>query len=131
MSELKCILHVDDDGDILELSKMALELVGGLEVHQCRSADEALERIVQIGPDLLLLDGVMPGVDGPTLLAMIREIEGFQTVPAVFMTAKSIDMIPDTKTASGVIGVISKPFDPLELSNLLRQFWAERALTPG
>lgn len=130
MPELKIILHVDDDDDILELTKMALELVGGLEVYQCRSATETFAMIDRVSPDLLLLDVMMPGVDGFSLLAKIREDERFQEIPVVFMTARTIGLNDPVRPGNGVVGTISKPFDPLELASQLQQHWIDHISDP-
>ena len=123
MAELESILHVDDDEDILELTKMSLEIVGGYEVHQFSSAKEALESVERLQPDLLLLDVMMPDADGPTLLSRIRKLPGYRETPAVFMTAKAEAAENQALKATGVLGVITKPFDPMRLPEKLARLW--------
>eukprot|EP00933_Yihiella_yeosuensis_P072121 TRINITY_DN80428_c0_g1_i1.p2 TRINITY_DN80428_c0_g1~~TRINITY_DN80428_c0_g1_i1.p2 ORF type:complete len:135 (-),score=10.77 TRINITY_DN80428_c0_g1_i1:825-1229(-) len=125
MPELKKILHVDDDEDILALARMSLEIVGGLEVHQCSLAADALEELPQVQPDLLLLDVMMPGTDGPQLLAEIRKMPDYEKTPAVFMTAKAEAALNNSLKKEGVLGVLTKPFDPMQLPDELRRMWAD------
>jgi len=88
MTELKTILHVDDDEDILEITRMALQLVDTFELHQCASGSAALEAIDAVNPDLLLLDVMMPEMSGPELWEAVRSREDSADIPVVFMTAR-------------------------------------------
>lgn len=124
MKELKSILHVDDDCDILDIAKMSLELVGGYEVHQSNSAKDAHEKLAGFTPDLLLLDVMMPETDGPTLLEQLRAIERFRELPVVFMTAKSETDLNERLSGKRVLGVVIKPFDPMSLPSQLEELWA-------
>jgi CheY-like chemotaxis protein len=125
MAELNRILHVDDDQDILDLARMSLEIVGGFEVHQCRSASQATDEISRINPDLLLLDVMMPDTDGPQLLREVRCIPGFQDICAIFMTAKAESDAASQLRSTGALGIVTKPFDPMQLPTLLRRMWAK------
>ena len=121
---LERILYVEDDPDIREVARLALEVVGGLTILACESGEDALARILGFAPDLLLLDVMMPGMDGPTLLGRLRETATGRDVPAIFMTAK---MQPDEVAALkriGAIGVIPKPFDPMRLAEEVRAIWS-------
>ena len=120
---LERVLYVEDDPDIREVARLALEVVGGLTVLACESGEDALARLSGFRPDLLLLDVMMPGMDGPTLLGRLRETATGRDVPAIFMTAK---MQPDEVAALehiGAIGVIPKPFDPMRLTEEVRAIW--------
>ncbi len=122
---LERILYVEDDPDIREVARLALEVVGGLTILACESGEDALARLPGFAPDLLLLDVMMPGMDGPTLLRRLRAIDSSCNVPAIFMTAK---MQPDEITdleRIGAIGVIPKPFDPMRLTDNVRTIWIE------
>ncbi|MEL7300593.1 MAG: response regulator [Pseudomonadota bacterium] len=123
MKELKSILHVDDDEDILDITKMSLELVGGFEVLQSRSADHAFATLDQISPDLILLDVMMPHVDGPTFLKRVRNIARFESMPVIYMTAKSETDLQERLLQDGVLGVVTKPFDPMTLPTQLIELW--------
>ncbi|MCA9091523.1 MAG: response regulator [Planctomycetaceae bacterium] len=131
MAELESILHVDDDEDILELTRMSLEIVGGYEVHQFSSAKEALESFERLQPDLLLLDVMMPDADGPTLLSRIKGLPGYRGTPAVFMTAKAEAAENSALKATGALGVITKPFDPMQLPEKLARLWKGRMSDPS
>lgn len=117
------VLHVDDDEDILAIAKLALEVVGGLQIAQCNSGFEALEVARDRTPDVFLLDVMMPEIDGAETLKRLREIEACRDVPAVFMTAKCSSEDRERLMASGAAAVISKPFDPMTLSAEIVEIW--------
>lgn len=126
MSEkmLTNILYVEDDLDIQAVAQIALEVVGGLSLKTCSSGVEALAAINSgFVPDLLLLDVMMPNMDGPTTLAGLRNLATTATTPVIFMTAKVQSSELDFYTSLGAIGVIAKPFDPMELSSQVRALW--------
>lgn len=121
---LKRVLYVEDDPDIRTVAVMALEIVGGLEVRACDSGTTAAQ-VADFAPDLLLIDVMMPGMDGPTTLAHLRGIAAFAAVPAIFFTAK---VRPDEIARLmnlGAIGVIAKPFDPMGLAKEIVAKWAQ------
>lgn len=124
MAELKRILMVEDDSDVQAVARLALEAVGGYEVCVCSNGEEALRAVGQFHPDLLLLDVMMPGMDGPTLLGRLREQPALARVPAVFMTAKAQAHEVSGYRAMGA-DVVIKPFDPLELPRQLARIWAK------
>ncbi|WP_342238800.1 response regulator [Inquilinus sp. OTU3971] len=120
------ILYVEDDADIRSVAGFALEAVGGFVLAACASGEEALARAPGFAPQLLLLDVMMPGMDGPETLAALREMPGTAVTPAVFMTAKVQLHEVARYRALGAIDVISKPFDPMTLSDEIRAIWARR-----
>ena len=120
---LQTVLMVEDEADIREVASMALEMVGGLRVETCSSGEEALERAGGIGPDLILLDVMMPGMDGPTTLGRLRDLPETKDTPVVFMTAKVMQSEMKAYTDLGAVGVIPKPFDPMTLSERLQEIW--------
>src|SRR5215210_3699127 len=85
---LQRILYVEDEADIRQVAKIALETVGGFTVELCASGAEALRSVSRFKPDLILLDVMMPGMDGPTTLTKLRNIREWRQTPAIFMTAK-------------------------------------------
>lgn len=124
---LNNILYVEDDPDIQTVAQMALEMVGGFVIKTCSSGHEALAAAVSgFKPDLLLLDVMMPGMDGPTTLAGLRQIDQTAITPVVFMTAKVQGSEIDFYTSLGAIGVIAKPFDPMTLADQVRQLWNKK-----
>jgi two-component system OmpR family response regulator len=126
MSEktLTHILYVEDDLDIQAVAQIALEIVGGLSLKTCSSGAEALANAnAGFVPDLLLLDVMMPNMDGPTTLAELRKLPATANTPVIFMTAKVQSAELDFYSSLGAIGVIAKPFDPMELSSQVRALW--------
>ena len=109
---------------------MALEAVGGFTVVACASGQEALDAAPAAMADLLLLDVMMPGMDGPTTLQALRAMPGTATTPVVFMTAKVQASEVALYKSIGALEVISKPFDPMLLSDQLRQIWAAAPAPP-
>jgi len=124
--ELKRVLYVEDEPDIQKVAKLALETVGDLEVLICSSGAEAIEKAAPYEPDLLLLDVMMPGMDGPATLAALRAIDSLKDVPAVFLTAKVMPSEMEAFKEMGAIDVIAKPFDPMTLADQVRAAWDKR-----
>lgn len=124
--ELSRILYVEDDPDIQAIAMMVLETISGFTVQACSSGKEALERAVAFQPDLILLDVMMPGMDGPETLKGLRNFPELQSTPVVFMTAKVQPQEVQGYIALGAVGVIAKPFDPMTLAQELRDIWARR-----
>ena len=124
MTELSRVLYVEDDLDIQEVARLALEVVGRLEVDVASSGAEAVALAQRSIPDLVLLDVMMPGMDGPTTFAALREIPGMQAVPVIFVTAKVQANEIQQYLDLGAVGVIAKPFDPMTLADQARALWA-------
>jgi CheY-like chemotaxis protein len=122
-SGLRRILFVEDDPDIQMVAKMALEALGGFVVLACSSGPEALDRVDGFSPDLVLLDVMMPGMDGPATLIALRQHPAGQGVPVIFMTAKVHAQEVSHYRELGAEDVIPKPFDPLALSERVRSIW--------
>jgi two-component system, OmpR family, response regulator len=120
---LNKILYAEDEPDIRSIASIALEDIGGFTVKYCHSGQEVLEEAENFKPDLLLLDVMMPGMDGPTTLKKLRQIPALATVPAIFMTAKIQSKEIAEYKAIGVVNVISKPFDPMTLAQIIRDYW--------
>jgi CheY-like chemotaxis protein len=126
MSTLQRILCVEDEPDIQAVARMALELVGGFQVHVCSSGEQALREVQAFAPDMILLDVMMPGMDGPGTLAVLRALPGLATVPVAFMTAKVQPHEVAHYRSLGALDVIAKPFDPMALAGQVRQIWSGR-----
>jgi two-component system OmpR family response regulator len=123
MRPLRHILCVDDEDDILLVLKLCLELDAKLEVSCCGSGLEALNRIPQIRPDLVLLDVMMPGMDGPDTFARMRALPVGADVPVVFLTARMREAQTEEYLRLGASGVMAKPFDPVTLASDLDRIW--------
>ena len=116
------ILYVDDEADIREVAAMALELDPDLEVRTASSGEEALGIAPEWQPHLILLDVMMPGLDGPTTLAKLREKPETADIPVVFITARTQTQEVESFKAQGAKGVIAKPFDPMTLAAQVREY---------
>ncbi|HEY4134010.1 MAG TPA: response regulator [Alphaproteobacteria bacterium] len=123
--QLNRILYVEDEPDIRAVAKLALEAVGGFTIEACSSGQEALAKCAGFGPELILLDVMMPGMDGPSTFAALRATAEGQAVPIAFMTAKVQPSEITRYTDMGAIGVISKPFDPMTLADTVRGLWTD------
>lgn len=119
------VLCIEDEPDIRAITKVALEMVGGLAVEACESGREALSKVAAIAPDLILLDVMMPGMDGPTTYHALRQLPEANRIPIIFMTAKVQSNEVEKYTQMGAIGVISKPFDPMALATTVKTLWAK------
>jgi len=120
---LNHILMVEDELDIQTVARLSLESVGGFKVDICSSGQEALDNVLQINPDLILLDVMMPGMDGPTTLQELKKIPELSDTPVIFMTAKVQPQEVQQYKELGAIDVIPKPFDPMTLSDHVRTIW--------
>ncbi|TVQ38451.1 MAG: response regulator [Wenzhouxiangella sp.] len=123
MNDLNRVLYVEDDPDIQAVAVMALEAVAGLTVQACDSGAEALAVALEFAPDLIVLDVMMPGMDGPTTLARLRELPTLADTPVVFVTAKTEAAEVERFLGLGALAVITKPFDPMQLGAQLRSIW--------
>jgi len=121
---LKKILYVEDDADIREVARMALETVGGFTVNICSSGRQALAEAPGFDPDFILLDVMMPGMDGPTTLDELRKLPGLEEKPVVFMTAKVMQSEIGVYKELGAVDVIPKPFDPMTLAERINEIWS-------
>jgi CheY-like chemotaxis protein len=110
------ILHVDDEPDIREVVDMSLGLNPDFEVRACASGPEAITAAAEWRPFVILLDVMMPGMDGPTTLTHLRKNPQTSKIPVLFMTARAQTREVEQFISLGAQGVISKPFDPMTLA---------------
>ncbi len=127
MSTLQRILYVEDEHDIQAVAKLALELVGGFTVKICSSGEQALREVVAFAPDMIVLDVMMPGMDGPGTFKALRALPALAEVPVVFMTAKVQAAEVAHFKSLGARDVIPKPFDPMALASQLCAIWERRS----
>jgi CheY-like chemotaxis protein len=111
----RTLLVVDDDDSIREVAQMALEIVGGYQVRTANSGNQAWDMIQDSAPDGVLLDVMMPGMDGPTLLTHLRGDPRTKSLPVIFLTAKIQAGDRRDWDDMDISGVIAKPFDPMQL----------------
>lgn len=121
--DLKTILLVEDEPDIREVARLSLESFGKYTVTVSNSGKEALDQVPQIMPDLIMLDVMMPGMDGLTTLKHLRDKPETAMIPVIFMTAKAQTNEMKHYIESGAIGAISKPFDPMKLAEEVKNIW--------
>lgn len=114
------VLHVDDESDIREVVEIALGFEPDLTIRSCSSGSEALLAAVECPPDIILLDVMMPVMDGPTALALLRDDSRTAGIPVVFMTARVQARELEFFRSLGAVGVIAKPFDPMTLAASVR-----------
>lgn len=124
MPELKRILHVEDDPSIQAVAKVALEAVGGFQVLSCACGQEALDQVQGFAPDFILLDVMMPDMDGPQTLTRLALLVDIGQIPVAFMTAKVQPAEIAHYRSLGARDVIIKPFDPMQLAAQVRKIWS-------
>ena len=120
---LNRICYVEDDEDIQRIVRMSLERVGKMTVEIVTDPLQAIGVITCFKPDLVMLDWMMPGMDGPTLFKKMKEDPQLAALPVIFITAKATQLEIGELTALGAAGAISKPFNPKELPDQLREIW--------
>jgi len=122
--QLSRICYVEDDEDIQRIARMALEKIGGFTVRVVSDPLTAIEEMKDFKPELVMLDWMMPGMDGPTLFRAMKEDTYTNGLPVVFITAKASQHELDELRTLGAVGTISKPFSPRELPAQLKAIWA-------
>lgn len=123
MSVLQRILYVEDMLDIQLVAQLALETVGGFTVKVCSSGEEAVRDAEAFAPQMILLDVMMPGMDGPATLKALRQLPALEDIPVVFVTASVQPAEVAYFKSLGALDVIAKPFDPMTLSDQVRTIW--------
>jgi CheY-like chemotaxis protein len=115
------VLMVDDEPHVRRVAELSLSRVGKWTVILAASGPEAIAAAEREKPDLILLDVMMPGMDGPTTLNALQELPATASIPVVFMTAKVQEREIERYLGLGAAGVICKPFDPMELPDHIRR----------
>ncbi len=117
------ILYAEDEPLIQAVAKLALEKVGGFSVLICSSGQEALDQVTGFAPDLILLDVIMPGIDGPETFRRLQTNPASASIPVVFLTANAQPAEVAQYKALGALDVIAKPFNPMTLAAQITQIW--------
>lgn len=117
------VMCVEDDADIRTILDFSLGGLGGYTVSLCEGGPQALERVAQFQPQLVLLDVMMPEMSGPQTLIQLRALPVMQGVPIVFLTAKAMQDEVEALLECGATGIIVKPFDPVTLPQDIRIYW--------
>lgn len=113
----KRILVIDDEDDIREVAQLSLEMVGGWEVLAASSGKDGLTLALKEKPDAILLDVMMPEMDGVATFKQIKEDPSTKEIPVIFLTAKVLSAEQRKLKDLGVTGIIAKPFEPLILAH--------------
>lgn len=125
MKELKKILYAEDEPDVQTVVELTIQSMSNYEIKLCDNGKLLLECVEDYNPDLILLDVMMPEMDGPTTFRNLQLNEKTKDIPVIFMTAKAqvheIEIFKET----GVFGIITKPFDPINLCNDIQKIWNE------
>lgn len=116
----KTLLLIDDDDDIREIAQLSLEMGAGWTVLAASSGAEGIALATKEHPDAILLDVMMPSMDGPATLEQLRADDRTREIPVVFLTAKARPAERDRLAGLDVSGVLAKPFDPMALADQLR-----------
>jgi CheY-like chemotaxis protein len=122
---LNRICYVEDDEDIQRIVRMTLERVGKMTVEVVGDPTLAIEAMTAFKPDMVMLDWMMPKMDGPTLFRQMKLRPETSSLPVVFITAKAAQSDLSELLALGAVGAISKPFSPKDLPDQLRAIWAK------
>jgi two-component system, OmpR family, response regulator len=123
MRKCQSVLYVDDDPDICEVVQATLCLLAGLDVRTAHSGARAIDIAYELRPDLVILDVMMPGLDGPSTYKRMRASALLADIPVIFMTAKVLPTEIAHFLRLGAIGVIGKPFDPMGLGDEVLALW--------
>ena len=123
---LERVMHVEDDESIRAVAEIALTDVAGFTLLSCDSGQSALAQAEAFAPQLILLDVMMPQMDGLQTLAALRQIPALAKTPVVFMTAKIQQAEKQRYLDAGAVGIIEKPFEPMELGDTLEQLYQRR-----
>jgi len=130
MRNCQSVLYVDDDPDICVVVRAALCLIAGLDVYTAQSGAAAIDLAYDRRPDLIVLDVMMPGLDGPATYRRLRQSPLVADTPVIFMTAKVLPAEVSNLLVLGSIGVVEKPFDPVTLGGKLISLWNESRIEP-
>lgn len=114
---------VEDEEDIRTIAQFSLEKIGKFTVLCCASGTESIQSVIQFSPDLILLDMMMPEMDGIMTLKALKMLPSIEKIPIVFMTAKVQKSEIEQYKSLGAVDVIAKPFDPIELPKTLNMIW--------
>jgi len=122
---LRKILFIDDDNDILSIIKYAVSSLEGVTVYTADEGQKGVDTALKENPDLIVLDVMMPGMDGLSVYKALRLLPSFRAVPIVFLTAKVQEKEIEEYISLGAVGVLTKPFDPISFPEDLLKLWAK------
>lgn len=124
-TELQHLIYVEDEPDIQSIVKLALETLGNMSVDVFSSGEEALKHAPDLSPQMVLLDVMMPGMDGPATMTALKSLPNYGSLPYIFITAKNRPEEVKDLMNMGAFRVLPKPFDPLMLATELKSLWRQ------
>ena len=120
MPDTHKIMYVEDEPDIQTIARIALEQIGGFTLLVCSSGQEALDQVSDFAPDIILLDVMMPEMDGIETFRQLKTLPACAGIPVVFMTARVQTHEIKEYLALGAVDVIAKPFSPITLADQVK-----------
>lgn len=120
------VLIIDDEEDIRQIASLSLGILGGLEVVEAESGNDGVSKASSEQPDVILLDMMMPVMDGPATLAALRDNPQTKAIPVIFLTARAMTNEVEKLKSMGAAGILTKPFDPTALAAQVRQILDEK-----
>lgn len=123
MTELKKILYAEDEVDVQTVVELTIQTMSDYQIKICNNGKELLDLVDEYNPDLILLDVMMPEMDGPTTFKNLQENPKTKNIPIIFMTAKAQVHEVEKFKETGALGVITKPFDPMTLCDEIQEIW--------
>lgn len=114
------ILIIDDEEDIRSIASMSLNILGGIDVVEADGGEDGISKAAAENPDAILLDMMMPGLDGPSTLVKLRENAATKNIPVIFLTARAMSAEMEKLKQMGATGVLTKPFDPTTLATQVK-----------
>lgn len=128
---LRTVLHIDDDPEIREIVALALNRLGGLDVRSAPSGQAGLDLARRDPPDFILLDFMMPELDGLSVLTLLKAEPGVRDIPVAFLTAHADPQVRERMRALGAVDVVDKPFRAVDLLRRVEASWTEHQLRRG
>ena len=126
---LQRILYIEDDDDIAAVAKLTLQSLGKFDVRHFTSGQDAITAYAVVAPHLILVDVMMPELDGPATVTQLKQIHGPACAPFIFMTARAQPSEQDHYRALGALDVIVKPFNPMTLCQKIQEIWDQKHVT--
>lgn len=123
MKELKKILYAEDEPDVQTVVEMTIQAMSDYEIKICENGKKLLDCVGDYNPNLILLDVMMPEMDGLTTFKNLQQNENTKDIPVIFMTAKAQVHEVEKFKEIGALGVITKPFDPMSLCDEILEIW--------
>jgi two-component system OmpR family response regulator len=114
------VLIIDDEEDIRSIASMSLGILGGIDVVEADGGEDGISKAASENPDAILLDMMMPGLDGPSTLAKLRENAATKNIPVIFLTARAMTSEVEKLKQMGATGILTKPFDPTTLASQVK-----------